>query len=159
MRAPENAIKFLPLPKGEGRGEGEGDMIHTYVSKNHPGSGSKFYLLSILVVLFFVLSAAAQPSLLKGRPAPEMDALFQQTNGWIGGDGAYSVALTPERTLWLFSDTWVGNVRDGRRTNVTMVNNTLALQNGRGTNANLQFIVHYSQGFRRQSCGVRDPRR
>ena len=122
-------------------------MIHTYVSKNHPGSGSKFYLLSILVVLFFVLSAAAQPSLLKGRPAPEMDALFQQTNGWIGGDGAYSVALTPERTLWLFSDTWVGNVRDGRRTNVTMVNNTLALQNGRGANANLQFIIrHDSDG-------------
>lgn len=70
-----------------------------------------------------------------------MDALFQQTNGWIGGDGAYSVALTPERTLWLFSDTWVGEVRDGHRTNATMVNNTLALQGGRSAGAKVRFIV------------------
>ena len=100
-----------------------------------------FKHIAVLLALFFVLSAAAQPSIVKGRPAPEMDALFQQTNGWIGGDGAYSVALTPERTLWLFSDTWIGNVRDGKRTNVTMVNNTLALQDGRGAAAKLQFIV------------------
>ena len=38
----------------------------------------------------------------------EWNERFQQSDGWIGGDGAYSVAVTPERTLWLFSDTWVG---------------------------------------------------
>lgn len=70
-----------------------------------------------------------------------MDALFQQANGWIGGDGVYSVALTPERTLWLFSDTWIGEVRDGHRTNATMVNNTLALQDVRGAPAKPEFIV------------------
>jgi hypothetical protein len=95
----------------------------------------------VLLALFCVLSAAAQQSFVEARPAPEMDTLFQQTNGWIGGDGAYSVALSSERTLWLFSDTWVGDVRDGRRTNVNMVNNTLALQNGRGAKAKLHFIV------------------
>lgn len=100
-----------------------------------------FNQISVLLVFSFVLSAAAQPSFAEGRPAPEMDALFQQTNGWIGGDGAYSVALTPERTLWLFSDTWVGEVRDGHRTNATIVNNTLALQDGRGAEAKLRFIV------------------
>jgi hypothetical protein len=100
-----------------------------------------FKHIAVLLGLFFVSAAVAQPSFAEGRAAPEMDALFQQTNGWIGGDGAYSVALTPERTLWLFSDTWVGNVREGKRTNVTMVNNTLALQDGRGAEAKLQFIV------------------
>lgn len=92
---------------------------------------------------FFVLSAAAQSPFGEGRPAPKMTALFQQTNGWIGGDGVYSVALAPQRTLWLFSDTWIGAVRDGKRTNVTMVNNTLALQEGRGANARMEFIVRH----------------
>lgn len=96
---------------------------------------------ALLALWFYVLSASAQSSFLEGRRAPEMDALFQQTNGWVGGDGVFSVALTPERTLWLFSDTWVGEVRDGKRTNVRMVNNTLALEDGRGARAKLQFIV------------------
>ncbi|HLX70194.1 MAG TPA: DUF4185 domain-containing protein [Verrucomicrobiae bacterium] len=91
--------------------------------------------------MLFVLSAAAQPSFVEGRAAPEMDALFQQANGWVGGDGAFSVALTPERTLWLFSDTWIGEVHDGKRTNVRMVNNTLGLQDGRGAKSKLQFVV------------------
>ena len=73
-----------------------------------------------------------------------MNALFEQTNNWIGGDGVYSVALTLERTLWLFSDTWVGSVRNGRRINARIVNNTLALQDGHGANAKLQFIIRHS---------------
>jgi hypothetical protein len=97
--------------------------------------------ISVMSGLFFILSAAAQSTFLAGRPAPEMDALFQQTNGWIGGDGAYSVALSPERTLWLFSDTWIGNVHNGQRTNATMVNNTLAIQDGFRAQAKMQFIV------------------
>lgn len=100
-----------------------------------------FNQISVLLVLSFVLSAAAQPSFFEGRPVPEMDALFQETNGWIGGDGAYSVSLTAERNLWLFSDTWVGEVRERKRTNATMVNNTLALQDGRGAEAKMRFIV------------------
>jgi hypothetical protein len=65
-------------------------------------------------------------------PAPDLDALFARTDGWIGADGAYSVALSPKRTLWLFSDTWVGKIRDGRRTDATIVNNTIGLQEGVG---------------------------
>jgi hypothetical protein len=57
-------------------------------------------------------------------------SLFQQTDGWIGADGAHSVTLSPKKTLWLFSDTWVGKVRDGRRTNATIVNNTVGVQEG-----------------------------
>jgi hypothetical protein len=62
-----------------------------------------------------------------------VDALFDCADGWIGGDGAYSVALSPKRTLWLFSDTWVGKIRDGRRTDATIVNNTVGVQEGAGT--------------------------
>jgi hypothetical protein len=77
----------------------------------------------------------------EAKPAPELDALFQNRDGWIGGDGVYSVALSPAKTLWLFSDTFVGSVRDGKRTGVTMVNNTVGIQTGRGADARVTFAV------------------
>lgn len=43
--------------------------------------------------------------------------------GWLGGDGAYSVPLGRERTLWLFGDTLYADRR-------VMVNNSAALQHG-----------------------------
>jgi hypothetical protein len=64
------------------------------------------------------------------QSAPEYDQLFQRTNGWIGADGNFTVALTNGLTLWLFSDTFVGEVRDGHRTNASMINNSAAWQHG-----------------------------
>ena len=83
----------------------------------------------------------ALPAFGKAEPMPEMDALFRPTDGWIGADGAHSVDLTNQRTLWLYSDTWVGKVRNGKRTDATMVNNTLAIQEGRGPKAHVEFII------------------
>ncbi|MBA4146682.1 MAG: DUF4185 domain-containing protein [Verrucomicrobia bacterium] len=60
--------------------------------------------------------------------APELNAFFRKTNGWIGADGAYSIPLSRNKTLWLFSDTWIGTVRDGKRSDVKMINNTIAIQ-------------------------------
>jgi hypothetical protein len=80
----------------------------------------------------------------KAEPMPELNALFEPHDGWVGGDGAYSVLIAPQRTLWLFSDSWIGSVRNGKRVNVTMVNNTLALQDGIGKDAKVQFIVRKS---------------
>lgn len=85
---------------------------------------------AILIALFWIPGKAAPPVVESAGPAPELDALFQQTDGWIGADGAYSVSVSPERTLWLFSDTWVGSVREGRRTDATIVNNTVGVQSG-----------------------------
>jgi hypothetical protein len=42
------------------------------------------------------------------------------------------VALSPKRTVWLFSDTWVGKIRNGRRTDATIVNNTVGVQEAGG---------------------------
>ena len=72
-------------------------------------------------------------------PAPELDALFARTNGWIGADGNYSVPVTAERTLWFFSDTWIGEVAGGRRTNAVLVNNSVGVQTGRGAAARVEF--------------------
>jgi hypothetical protein len=89
--------------------------------------------------------AVATPLVLTAvQPVPEINALFEQTNNWIGADGDYSVALASNRTLWLFSDTWVGNIRLGKRVNVTMVNNSMAMQDGKGPDASLKFFVRHN---------------
>src|SRR6516164_4041162 len=59
------------------------------------------------------------PAFGKAEAMPEMDKLFRQTDGWIGADGAHSFSVTPQRTIWLFSDTWVGKIRDGKRADAT----------------------------------------
>src|SRR5580704_7869805 len=84
------------------------------------------------IALVPLVLGAGPPVVKSAVPAPDLDALFYRTDGWIGGDGAYSVALSPRRTLWLFSDTWVGKIRDGRRTDATIVNNTVGVQAGPG---------------------------
>src|SRR5580698_7933443 len=42
---------------------------------------------------------------------PQYDQIFQQTNGWAGADGDFAVTLTNDLTLWLFSDTFIGEVQ------------------------------------------------
>src|SRR5579871_4062679 len=86
---------------------------------------------AIVGVVLIPLILAAEPLVVKtAAPAPDLDALFERDDGWIGADGAYSVAFSPTRTLWLFSDTWVGKIKDGRRTDATVVNNSIGLQEG-----------------------------
>ncbi len=66
-------------------------------------------------------------------PAPEMAALFDLRGpGWTGADTTYSVPLPDGRTVWLFSDTFLGVVDDrgGRHRFSPLVNNTLVVQDG-----------------------------
>ena len=101
----------------------------------------------ILAIALISQLAEANPLVFSdARPVLEMNALFEQKDNWIGADGAYSIALTPDRTLWLFSDTWVGSVRDGKRANATIVNNSLALQDGKGAQAKLEFVIRHDVG-------------
>ncbi len=89
--------------------------------------------------IFLVASARGADWI--AESAPEYDRLFQRTNGWIGADGDFAVALTNGLTLWLFSDTFVGDVREGRRVDATMINNSAAWQHGAGpAEARLEFF-------------------
>jgi hypothetical protein len=60
----------------------------------------------ILTALIPILLGAGPPKVDSAVPAPDLDALFKRADGWIGGDGAYSIAVSPKRTLWLSSDSW-----------------------------------------------------
>jgi len=94
----------------------------------------------VALVTGLALMARAQTLRVESAaPAPELDALFQRTNGWIGADGNYSVEVNAQRALWFFSDTWLGSVVNGRRTNATMVNNSVGVQTGRGAEARVEF--------------------
>ena len=61
-------------------------------------------------------------------PDAEWNAVFDRTEGWTGADCAGSVDLGDGRTLWMFGDTWISKIRDGKRLpGATMVNNSIAV--------------------------------
>ena len=53
---------------------------------------------------------------------------FPFQNGWLGGDGDASVPLNQTTTLFIFSDTYVGNKDQKSRRETGMVSNTLAIE-------------------------------
>jgi hypothetical protein len=98
-------------------------------------------VIPALFVLFIALAPPPTPTIVKTEPAPDLDQRFRRTEGWIGADGAYSVTLSDQRTLWLFSDTWVGTIQGGKRKPDGLVNNSIGVQNGTGANTKVTFAI------------------
>jgi hypothetical protein len=77
-----------------------------------------FYVSKLLCLFALTLAMACAP-----RPdvavdiLPGYEALFQKTEGWTGADGVYSVALAEDTILWLFGDTFIGQIKNGRHAN------------------------------------------
>ena len=97
------------------------------------------HVLTTLLLLAATLHSAELLKFTKAESAPALNALFVRTNGWIGADGDYSIAISPQRTLWFFSDTMIGTVIDERRTNVALINNSVGVQTGHGAEAKVEF--------------------
>lgn len=84
--------------------------------------------------------------------APEWTALFHRTSGWFGADGIFSIPLdgndaqtAKDTTLLIFSDTYIGEVQDGKPLpGNKMVNNTVAYVNGLKPDPD-QITFHYKQ--------------
>ena len=76
------------------------------------------------------------------RPDDAMNAKFTTTDGWIGGDGINSVPLPDDSILWIFGDTLVGRIRDGKREDIAMVNNSFARQRGWGPDAKVDLLLN-----------------
>ncbi len=69
--------------------------------------------LSLLFFLF--ISTGLQNGHASDECVPPQKFPYKQ--GWLGGDGAYSIPLSDGRTLWLFGDTFISddpNQREGR---------------------------------------------
>jgi Domain of unknown function (DUF4185) len=82
-----------------------------------------------LFCLLLVAGCVAQPAV-KVEVLPDYEALFDNSKGWTGADGAYSLTFSDDLILWLFGDTWMGDIQSGGHVNATIVNNTVAIQNG-----------------------------
>lgn len=55
--------------------------------------------------------------------------LYPQPSGWIGSDVAHSTPLSQSKNLWLFGDTFIGTVSNGKRnTGAKFINNSIAIQ-------------------------------
>ena len=83
----------------------------------------------------------------RGVPDERLNQLFTTQTGWIGGDGVFSVPISRTSSWWLFSDTWIGKIKGGSRTDATIVNNTA----GRLDGGTLSFIVRRSKDGKAQA--------
>jgi hypothetical protein len=109
------------------------------------GKGVQGGFFFVILLVFFFLNACQTPPRFTVEPLPCYDAAFDRAAGWIGGDGAYTIALGPERILWLFGDSFVGRVQDGRRTGAQLINNAAALQTGfEPSETSLRFVYRLS---------------
>ncbi len=71
-------------------------------------------------------SEAAAPNI-SGLSGSSCKPAFPIIDGWLGGDGDLSVALSPTKTLWIFSDTYVGGRDDQTRQHAGMVSSTIGV--------------------------------
>lgn len=67
---------------------------------------------------------------------------FPYQEGWLGGDGAYSVPLSATRSLWLFGDTFVGRPEQADRVGASLVHNSIAISECRDG----RFAIDYAWG-------------
>jgi hypothetical protein len=95
------------------------------------GSRSFSLLHPLGFLVLFALFACQPLPRFTIETLPQYEALFQPRAGWVGGDGTYSATLGADRILWLFGDTFVGEVQGGRRVNARLVNNSIGIQTGR----------------------------
>ena len=73
-------------------------------------------------------SPTRTPPLTGVTTAPEWNAVFERTEGWIGGDGAATAYLFKDNVIWLFGDSGVGRVEGGKYAQgSTLVNNAVAI--------------------------------
>ena len=87
--------------------------------------------LSLLVAFVFLcllwpstsasLTATSTPIFRDGNSSVPL------TQGWLGADAAYTVPLSPTRTLWLFDDTLTANAIHDRRDNCHFIHNTIGI--------------------------------
>ena len=112
------------------------------------------FRLYLILWLFLFASACSQPGsrdkgivmeglydtlIFSSEPAPEWTALMERTSGWFGADGIFSIPLDGreeqeaegKKTLFIFSDSFIGEVENGvPKPGNVMVNNTTAWMEG-----------------------------
>ena len=80
----------------------------------------------LLIVSFLFTSLLCQNFSSEAATSKASMPDFAYTQGWLGADDAYSIPLGPDRSLWLFGDTFVGTPATKLRSDAkTMVRNSI----------------------------------
>lgn len=110
---------------------------NTFFGDTSDGCPRKKYCVPIFGLLWLALVGVAQDDappcplqVVSAEPLRSLTAAFEGSHGWTGADGAHSVALGDGRVLWLFGDTFLGDVEGGRRLRTVMIHNSGAIQDG-----------------------------
>lgn len=112
-------------------------------------------IAEFMLACFATAAAAAGAGQATGVPAsdPAWDAVFTRTSGWTAGDIGNSVALPPSpgfargRTLWLFGDSFVGDVQDGAHApGSAFVRNAAGWHENPGTPGSAPDEIHFLLG-------------
>lgn len=83
---------------------------------------------SLQLCLFLIaMTVSHSLSLQESDHTKELNQKFERKQGWLGGDGVYSVPLGKKRAVFLFGDTWMGRIEGNRRKDVEFKRNTIGL--------------------------------
>lgn len=105
-------------------------------------------------------SIAEEPAPIRATPLPSAEVVqavpdaalsqrFINSHGWTGADGAYSVKLSNTLNLWLFNDTFIGDIEKGARKELSLIHNSAAWQSLKTKNDPFRFFwEHDSTGPR-----------
>lgn len=72
-----------------------------------------------------------RPISIQVKKARRWDRLLERSSGFIGSDCGYTIKIGHERTLWLFGDSFIGQVKGHQRVNAQMVHNSIAVLEGK----------------------------
>lgn len=82
---------------------------------------------------FLILFSGVAAFLSGTSSADTDDHFFPYSQGWLGGDSAYSIPLDSSSTLWLFGDSFVGTAEaTDRRQSSAMIHNSIAIRRCQG---------------------------
>ncbi len=116
-------------------------------------------ILLLLSIFLFSCSSVQQIIYPVVAPATQCLPSFPDKDGWYGGDGAYSIVLDKERTLWLFGDTFASEEK-GRKDRVGMdvvLGTTLAISTcSEEGKFNIQYFIKKKNGEFISSFGEKE---
>ncbi|MGC2638671.1 MAG: hypothetical protein WA294_15925 [Acidobacteriaceae bacterium] len=107
----------------------------------HTG-GSLALLASLVAALFPAACGGGGSGSLSVAPhtPPQSSGYFPYQQGWLGADGAYSIRLAANQSLWIFADTFVGPSTATSRTQANgFIHNSIALSTCSSGNCSFQY--------------------
>lgn len=94
-----------------------------------------------IILLAILCCNKSKDLILETSSFSEADQLFRKDLHWVGGDDAYSIPFSEDRTIWLFADTFIDPTGNNNRNSATMIRNSIAIQNGSDpASANLTYF-------------------